>query len=173
MLRKTSLLLAVSALVTLAACRGRIVDTGDDDLGGDKSSTPPCGSTAGDICEGQGSSDSVSASDASTEVDANWHSTPAVTPCGDLSCIAGDICVVTRSGGGPCLMPEDGGLCPDGQPPAGMCCNRTTTVYTCEHRPSTCNDGVSCACAAQLCEECGVCQDVNAPNTIGCGCFFP
>jgi hypothetical protein len=94
------------------------------------------------------------------------------TPCGDRSCTGGDVCVVTKSGGGPCLPPDDSGDCPDGLPPNGTCCNRLKTTYACEALPSACTGTLACPCAKSLC-QCGGCQLGDAPNTLSCGCFYP
>jgi hypothetical protein len=95
------------------------------------------------------------------------------TACGTATCAAGDICVVTESGGGPCLSPDDAGLCPDGKPPTGGCCNREVTDYACAPLPGACGGTLSCACAASLCTcgGCGVPNDVG--NTLHCVCVVP
>jgi hypothetical protein len=94
------------------------------------------------------------------------------TPCGTKTCTGGDVCVVTKSGGGPCLLPDDDGNCPDGLPPNGTCCNRMTTTYACEPLPTKCKGTLACPCATSLC-QCGGCQLADTPNTLSCGCFYP
>jgi hypothetical protein len=94
------------------------------------------------------------------------------TSCGTTTCVGSDVCVVTMSGGGPCLQPDPSGNCPDGLPPSGGCCNRTTTTYECKPLPSSCGGTLSCDCAQSLC-QCGGCGLSEQPNTMSCGCFYP
>src|SRR5947209_14418062 len=59
--------------------------------------------------------------------------------CNAQTCGAGEVCVVLTAGGGACQIPEDGGLCPNGQPYTGGCCDNTTTTYKCTALPNACN----------------------------------
>ena len=70
------------------------------------------------------------------------------------------------------MLPDDTGNCPDGLPPSGSCCNRTTTTYVCKALPSSCGSSLSCPCAGSLC-QCGDCQLSKLPNTLSCSCFYP
>jgi hypothetical protein len=91
--------------------------------------------------------------------------------CGGTNCAQGQVCVVEHVSGGPCLLPEDGGLCPDGTKPAGACCNNTSTSYTCAARPTGCGSTLTCGCAASLCTL-GTCQGADG-GELQCNLFAP
>ena len=67
-------------------------------------------------CGGSSSSDGSGVSDASDDV-THYQGT---TPCDGKTCQAGEACVVTTAGGGACVMPDDAGLCPNGNVFHGM-----------------------------------------------------
>ena len=99
----------------------------------------------------------------------------AVASCD--ACTASEICVVTVSGGGPCLMPNDAGGCPNGSTASpGQCCDNSSTAYRCDARPSSCGQGLSCGCAMSLCQNC-LCQGTSpgssAVSTLNCACEYP
>jgi hypothetical protein len=94
------------------------------------------------------------------------------TTCGSAgTCPSGRICVVTVSGGGACFLPDDAGICPNGQHGGPGCCDNTTTTYDCQPLPAACSGTLSCACASPSLCTCG-CQ-VTGPESLGCGCLAP
>jgi hypothetical protein len=80
------------------------------------------------------------------------------TPCGTSACTPDQVCVETTSGGGACLSPPDGGVCPGSA--TGPCCN-TYVGYACAPRPAACGANLTCACAKALCGDGG-------PGVGGC-----
>ena len=64
------------------------------------------------------------------------------TPCNGQTCKVGEACVVTTSGGGPCIMPDDAGVCPNGTHSTG-CCDNTTTTYACQALPAACGGALA------------------------------
>jgi hypothetical protein len=157
----------LSSLIVLAvACGGRAatVDNGP--------TAPDPGDPQGDKNGWGGSGGGNNDHEQDDLADASHVDANVDTKCGDQICHHGDACVVTMSGGGPCMPPDDTNMCPDGKPPEGACCNRTTTTYACKALPASCGGVLSCPCAASLC-ECGGCGLAEQPNTLSCGCFYP
>lgn len=105
-------------------------------------------------------------SDASSQDDSQSKS----VACNGQTCTGGTVCVVTTSGGGPCLQPDDAGVCPDGTHTTG-CCDNTTTTYACEALPDSCNGALACPCASSLC-QCGDCNVADA-GVLSCQCLYP
>lgn len=159
-------------VIVVVACGGRAASVADGTPnGGGAGSGAKTGSDNGGgdgVTVGGGNNDHEQddLKDAS-HVDANVD-----TSCGDQVCHHGDACVITTSGGGPCMLPDDAGLCPDGKPADGACCNRMTTTYECKPVPAKCAGTLACPCAESLC-QCGGCSLGGAPNTLSCGCFYP
>lgn len=117
-----------------------------------------------------GGTTSSSGSDAST--DASTDTTTGTILCDGTPCPSGQVCVVTTSSGGVCLIPDDAGLCPDGKPGTpGQCCNTVTTASACAPLPAACNGMLACPCASSLC-QCGGC-DIADAGTIACACLYP
>ncbi len=77
---------------------------------------------------------------------------------------------MTTAGGGPCIMPDDAGVCPNGTHSTG-CCDNTTTTYACAPIPSSCNGTLACPCASTLC-QCGGCNLADA-GVLECACLYP
>ena len=94
---------------------------------------------------------------------------PIVT-CGTSTCAAGEICLVTTAGGGPCILPDDAGVCPNGTHSNG-CCSNVTTTYACKAVPSACGGSLACPCASTLC-QCGGCGIADA-GVMQCTCLYP
>jgi hypothetical protein len=90
------------------------------------------------------------------------------------SCTSSEICVVTVASGGPCLMPNDAGGCPNGSTASpGQCCDDSSTSYRCDSRPPACGQELSCGCAMSLCQSC-LCQGTTpSGNTLNCACEYP
>jgi hypothetical protein len=168
MLRRTTLIVGL-ALSFVIACGGKAASIGgggnpDDNVG---SGTGTGTHTGSDTGGGNNDHEQDDLKDAG-HVDAS----DVTTPCGKQFCTHGDACVVTTSGGGPCMPPGDNGLCPDGLPPDGSCCNRMTTTTECKPVPAACGGVLACPCAESLC-QCGGCSLAAEPNTLSCGCFYP
>jgi len=90
--------------------------------------------------------------------------------CNGQTCKSGEACVVTNAGGGPCIMPDDAGVCPNGSHSTG-CCDNTTTTYACAAIPSSCGGSLSCPCGSSLC-QCGGCNLADA-GVLSCTCLYP
>jgi hypothetical protein len=103
-----------------------------------------------------------------SDVDAGTSKVPVT--CGAKTCAAGEICLVTTSGGGPCQLPDDAGLCPNGTHSNG-CCSNVTTTYDCKGVPSACGGALACPCASTLC-QCGGCAIADA-GVMQCTCLYP
>lgn len=92
------------------------------------------------------------------------------TSCGTTTCTGGEICVVTTSSGGACMLPDDAGVCPDGTHTSG-CCSNVSTTYACKAVPSACGATLACPCASTLC-QCGDCNVADA-GVLQCRCLYP
>lgn len=90
--------------------------------------------------------------------------------CGTNACTGGEVCVVTTSGGGPCMLPDDAGVCPNGTHTSG-CCSNFSTTYACKGVPSACGATLACPCASTLC-QCGDCNVADA-GVLQCACLYP
>jgi len=102
--------------------------------------------------------------------DAGQDASKATVTCSSTTCAPGEICLVTTSGGGPCQLPDDAGICPNGTHTNG-CCSNVTTTYVCKAVPSACGSGLACPCASTLC-QCGGCAIADA-GVMQCTCLYP
>jgi hypothetical protein len=89
------------------------------------------------------------------------------TSCGKLTCKSGEVCVVQESSEGPCLRPDDAGVCPPPTTSTGGCCTYSTTTYQCQPEPASCDGHLTCGCATSLCQ----CECTGAMgSTLQCAC---
>ncbi|MEI8256335.1 MAG: hypothetical protein WCJ30_11745 [Deltaproteobacteria bacterium] len=96
--------------------------------------------------------------------------------CGTTTCAAGDLCVHTVSGGGPCRLPDDAGTCGPGEILTGNCCVSHSESWACRPRPTACNPALSCGCDTTLCNVNGAtgCPCTSAAGSqVECGCYYP
>lgn len=93
------------------------------------------------------------------------------TACGPTPCVPGSSCVITRTTGGPCLAPNDAGVCPPPTIKEGVCCTFVTINFACHPTPAGCGGTLSCGCASSLCDFCS-CKGASG-NDLDCECLGP
>jgi len=94
--------------------------------------------------------------------------TGSPTACGAQTCAPSDICVEQTTSGGPCLAPNDAGMCPPGSTLIGGCCGFSSTTFACKPEPAGCGGTLSCGCAKALCS----CMCSGASDrTLMCACL--
>jgi hypothetical protein len=81
--------------------------------------------------------------------------------CGAVTCGAGDICVMNQFEGGAVQLPNDAGMCPDGESNLGGHCQPLPTFH-CAVAPSGCAAGLTCGCAQSVCDPGFMCMQASA-----------
>jgi hypothetical protein len=90
------------------------------------------------------------------------------TECGKIVCNSHEICVVQTSTAGPCIAENEAGMCPPHTTLVGGCCTYSSSTYSCEPEPASCDGTLSCGCAASLCS----CECTGASgSTLQCACL--